>query len=71
MEDLTPNQQQGEELDNLVGGPGPTHRSTSGGGATGSVEGGAVHGNRPATVSGSSSRSVQFPEVESQALDGD
>ena len=51
-------------------GPGPTQRSNSGGGATASVEEGTVHGNTLATVSASSSRSVQFPEVESQALDG-
>ena len=54
-----------------MGGPGPTQRSSSGGGATGSVEEGTVHGNTLATVSASFSRSVQLPEVESQALDGD
>ena len=71
MEGLTPTQQQDEEQDNPVGDPGPTQRSSSGGGATGSVEEGTVHRNTFATVSASSSRSVKFPEVESQALDGD
>ena len=68
MEGLTPTQQQGEDRDNLVGGPGPTQ---SGGGATGSVEEGTMHGSTLATVSASSSRSVQFPGVESQARGGD
>ena len=53
-----------------MGGPGQTQRSSSGGGATGSVDEGTVYGNTLATVRASSSRSVQFPEVESQALDG-
>ena len=70
MEGLTPTQQQDEEQDNLVGDPGPTQQSSSGGGATGSVDEGTVHGNTLATISASSSRSVQFPEVESLALDG-
>ena len=70
MEGLTPTQQQDEEQDNLVGGPGPTQRSSSGGRETGSVDEGRVHGNTLATVSASSSGSVQFPEVESQALNG-
>ena len=68
MEGLTPTQQQDEDRDNLVGGPGPTQ---SGGGATGSVEESTMHGNTLATVSASSSRSVQFPVIESQARDGD
>ena len=71
IEGLTPTQQQDGEQDDLVGGQGPTQRSSSGGGATGSVEEGTVHGNTLATVSASFSRSVQLPEVESQALDGD
>ena len=65
---LIKQQEQDEDRDNLVGGPGPTQ---SGGGATGSVEKGIMHGNTLATVSASFSRSVQFPGVESQALDGD
>ena len=67
MKGLTPTQQQDEDRDNLVGGPGPTQ---SGGGATGSVEEGTTHGNSLATGS-ASRRSVQFPVVESQARDGD
>ena len=68
MEGLTPTQQQDKDRDNLVEGPGPTQ---SGGEATGSVEEGTIHANTLATVSASSSRSVQFPEVESQARNGD
>ena len=60
MEGRTPTQQQDEEQNKLVGCPGPTQRLSSGGGATGSVEEGTVHGNTLATVSASSSRSVQF-----------
>ena len=64
---LTPTQQRDEEQDNLVGGPGPTQRSGSGGGATGSVEDnkneGIVHRNTLANLS-ASSRSVHFPEIE-------
>ena len=67
MEGLTPTQQQDEDRDNLAGGPG---RTQSGGRPTGSVEEGTTHGNSLATVS-ASSRSVQFPGVESQARDGD
>ena len=67
MEGLTPTQQRDEEQDNLMGGPGPTQRSGSGGGATGSVEDnkneGIVHRNTLANPS-ASSRSVHFPEVE-------
>ena len=70
MEGLTQTQQQDEEQETLVGGPGPTQRSSPGGGATGSVYGGTLHGNTLATVSKSSSRSVQFPGVESQAFNG-
>ena len=68
MECLIPTQQQDEDRDNLVGGPGPTQ---SGGGATGSVQEGTMHGKTVATVSASSSTSVEFPEVESQTRDGD
>ena len=68
MEGLTPPQQQYEGQDNLVGGPGLTQ---SGGGATGSVQEGTMHGNTLVAVNASSSRSVQCPEVESQARGGD
>ena len=68
MEGLTPTQQQDEDRDNLVEGPGLTQ---SGNGATGSVEEDTTYGNTLASVSASSSRSVQFPEVESQPRDGD
>ena len=60
MEDLTPTQQQDEDRDKLVGGPGLTQ---SGGAATGSVEEGNTQGNSLSTVS-ASSRGVQFPGVE-------
>ena len=57
----------------LVGDPGSTQGLGSGGGATTSVEDntneGKVHWNTLANLS-ASSRSVQFPEVASQALDG-
>ena len=58
---LTPTQQRDEEQDNLVGGPGPTQRSSSGGRATGSVDEATVHGNTLATPSASSSRIVVVP----------
>ena len=68
MEGLTPIQQQDEEQDNLVGGSGPTQRSSSGGRATGSVDDSRVHGNTLATVSASSTRSVQFLELNHRRL---
>ena len=67
MEGPTPTQQQDQDRDNLVGGPGLTQ---AGGGATGSVEKGTTNGNSLENVS-ASSKSVQFPVVESQERDGD
>ena len=58
MEGVTSTQQKDEEQDNLVGGPGLTQRSSSGGAATGSVDEGTVHGNTLAIVSASSRKSV-------------
>ena len=67
MEGPTPTQQQDQDRDKMVGGPGLTQ---AGGGATGSVKKDTTHGNSLENVS-ASSRSVQFPVVESQERDGD